>query len=172
MHGHQIRHQAQEDRAELWTSLKVGTLYSALRRLGLAEEGLIAEVRNERSGNYPARTVYDLTPEGRRALALEYDVALRTVVLPPDPFDLALSHPRTLSAEALGRAVADRRASLAQRREAWLRQLEVADPHLTGAERLAASHTTARLEAEIVWHEQLLERFPALTGDDLPRAEP
>jgi DNA-binding PadR family transcriptional regulator len=33
MHGHQIRLQAQSDRAELWTEVKVGALYGALRRL-------------------------------------------------------------------------------------------------------------------------------------------
>ena len=48
MHGHQIRNQAQSDRAEVWTEVKVGALYGALKRL--AGEGLIAEVRRCSSG--------------------------------------------------------------------------------------------------------------------------
>lgn len=160
MHGHQLRHQAREDRAELWTDVKVGTLYGALRRL--AGEGLIVDVRNERAGHYPERTVYGLTPLGRRALLTEHDAALRAVVFPADPFDLALSHPGELSEAAMRQVVADRLAALVQRLDSWRHQLQAADPYLTGAERLAASHTTARLDAEIAWHGELLERLPDL----------
>src|SRR5664280_2612033 len=90
MHGHQIRQQAQSDRAELWTEVKVGALYGALKRL--AGEGLIAELRSERQGNFPERTVYDITDRGREALAAVHGEALRTIVIRPDPFDLALVH--------------------------------------------------------------------------------
>lgn len=66
MHGHQIRNQAQSDRTEHWTEVKVGALYGALKRL--AGEGLIAATRSERQGNFPERTVYEITPQGRELL--------------------------------------------------------------------------------------------------------
>ena len=64
LHGHQIRQQAQADHAELWADVHVGSLYGALKRL--ANEGLVREVRTERVGNRPERTVYEITADGRR----------------------------------------------------------------------------------------------------------
>ena len=56
LHGHQIRQQAQSDRTETWTDVQVGSVYGALKRL--ASEDLIREVRTEKVGNRPERTVY------------------------------------------------------------------------------------------------------------------
>ena len=67
LHGHQIRQEAQADHTELWADVRVGSLYGALKRL--ASEGLVREVRTERVGNRPERTVYEITPEGQRALS-------------------------------------------------------------------------------------------------------
>ena len=33
LHGHQIRQQAQSDRTEMWTDIRVGSVYGALKRL-------------------------------------------------------------------------------------------------------------------------------------------
>ena len=59
LHGHQIRQQAQSDRTEIWTDIQVGSVYGALKRL--ANEGLVRELRTERVGNRPERTVYEIT---------------------------------------------------------------------------------------------------------------
>src|SRR6202044_3441361 len=87
LHGHQIRQQAQSDRTELWTDIQVGSVYGALKRL--ANEDLIREIRTERVGNRPERTVYEITSEGRRALAAIRHQALRDLDRHYDPFDLA-----------------------------------------------------------------------------------
>lgn len=71
LHGHQIPQQAQFDRTESWTDIQVGSVYGALKRL--ANEDLVREVRRERVGNRPERTVYGITAEGRRALAAVRD---------------------------------------------------------------------------------------------------
>ena len=119
LHGHQIRHQAQTDRTELWTDVRAGSLYGALKRL--ASEGLVRELRTERVGNRPERTVYEITADGRRALSAVRDEALRTLVSPNDPFDLALTQTPDLAEETLAQVVANRLAGL-RVREASLRQ--------------------------------------------------
>jgi len=163
MHGHQIRNQAQSDRAEVWTEVKVGALYGALKRL--AGEGLIAEVRSERVGNLPERTVYEITPRGREALAAVHDDALRTVVFRPDPFDLALVHAGEMDEQELAAVVADRRAALAVRESSLRHQVEAADQWLNEAERMAMAHGIARLAAEVAWHDELLDRLPKIVAD-------
>ena len=163
MHGHQIRHQAQSDRAEVWTEVKVGALYGALKRL--ASEGLIAEVRSERVGNLPERTVYEITPHGREALAAVHDEALRTIVFRPDPFDLALVHAGEMDEQELAHAITDRRDALAVRERALRHQVESADQWLTEAERAVMRHGLARLATEVAWHDELLDQLPKVVAD-------
>jgi DNA-binding PadR family transcriptional regulator len=169
MHGHQIRHQAQSDRTELWTEVKVGALYGALKRL--AGEGLIAEVRNERVGNRPERTVYEITDRGREALAAVHDQALRTVLVRPDPFDLALVHSGQLDEQELAHVIKDRRDALAAQHNSLRHQGEAADQWLSEAERMALAHLTSRLAAELRWHDELLNRLPKIVADFRRRAE-
>jgi DNA-binding PadR family transcriptional regulator len=168
MHGHQIRLQTQSDRAELWTEVKVGALYGALKRL--ASEGLIAEVRSEREGRFPERTVYEITGRGREALAALHGEALRTVVLRPDPFDLALVHAAGMDEQELAHVVTDRRDALTNQHNAMQHQAEAADPYLTEAERMALAHLIGRLEAEVAWHTALLDRLPKIIADFHDRA--
>lgn len=168
MHGHQIRLQAQSDRAELWTEVKVGALYGALKRL--ASEGLIAEVRSEREGRFPERMVYEITRRGREALAALHGEALRTVVVRPDPFDLALVHAAGMDEQELAHVVADRRDALTNQHHAMQHQAEAADPHLSEAERMALAHLIGRLEAEVAWHTALLDRLPKIIADFRDRA--
>lgn len=163
MHGHQIRNQAHSDRAEMWTEVKVGALYGALKRL--AGEGLIAEVRSERVGNLPERTVYEITERGHEALAAVHNDALRTIVFPPDPFDLALVHAGGMDEQELAHAITDRRDALAVRERALRHQTESADQWLNEAERMAMAHGLARLAAEIAWHDELLDRLPKIVAD-------
>jgi len=48
MHGHQIRHKAQENRTQLWSDVAVGALYGAVGRL--QREGLIRGDPDRTSG--------------------------------------------------------------------------------------------------------------------------
>ena len=159
MHGHQIRREAQTNRTELWTDIKVGSLYAALGRM--ADEGIIEAVRTERAGNMPARTVYAITDTGRQELAVLRDDVLREVRLRPDPVDLALEYSAALGVEALVAAFINRRAALRSELEAWHLLHAQAAPYLHGAEPLSFEHTTMRLEAEIAWHERVIAELPA-----------
>ncbi len=89
MHGHQLRRTAELERLEWWGEVRVGALYGTIHRL--QAEGLVEAVRVERSGKFPARTVYAITNEGRRELTVLRRNAFRNAEIRPDPVDLALS---------------------------------------------------------------------------------
>jgi DNA-binding PadR family transcriptional regulator len=163
LHGHQIRQHAQTDRTELWADVPPGSLYGALKRL--AAEGLIREVRTERQGNRPERTVFEITTEGRRSLSALHDQALGRIVSPNDPFDLALALSRGLAEEDLERVAADRLAALRAQETSFRHRAERADPYVNEAERMIMLHVIGRVAAEIRWHEELLARVPKIAAD-------
>jgi DNA-binding PadR family transcriptional regulator len=163
LHGHQIRQQAQADRTDKYTDIQVGSLYGALKRM--AGEGLVREIRTERVGNRPERTVYEITPEGRQALSAIRDGILHKISLPYDPFDLALKQARDLAEEDLAQIVADRLAALRAEELSWRHQAERADPYLNEAERMLTRHLIDRVATEVRWHEELLDRIPKIAAD-------
>ncbi len=154
MHGHQIRREAQVDRTELWADIKPGSLYGALHRM--AAEGLIAPVKTEQQGNLPARTIYEITEQGRAELETHRDEALRRTKLPNDPVDLALQYLDDLTPESVRTALTNRRQAYAAQISEWQRLRQQADPHLNDIERLGFRHQILRLEAEIAWHDEVL----------------
>lgn len=163
LHGHQIRQQAQTDRTEQWADVKPGSLYGALKRM--AAEGLIRELRTERQGNRPERTVYEITAGGRRALSAIREDALRRIDTPHDPFDLALAHSGDLAEEDRERIITDRLAALRAHESSLRHRLEYADPYLNEAERMVIRHLLGRAAAEVAWHEELLTRLPKIAAD-------
>ena len=158
MHGHQIRREAQTNRTELWTDIKVGSLYAALNRM--AEEGIIEAVRSERSGNLPARTIYAITDTGRQELSVLRDEVLREVRVRPDPVDLALQYSTELGPDALVAAFTNRKAALRAELDVWQLLYAQAKPYLRGTEALSFAHHIIRLEAEITWHDRVIAELP------------
>src|SRR6516225_578977 len=88
MHGHQIRRAGELTNAEVWGGITGGAIYSELRKLGA--EGLIRAVREEQVGRRPARTVYEITGEGRLELVVQRDAALDVVFGSADPVSVVL----------------------------------------------------------------------------------
>ena len=129
MHGHQLRLLAEKEHVHLWTDIRVGALYGALKRL--ATEGLLAEVRVEREGSYPERQVYGITDAGRTALDELHREGLEQVSFRPDPFDLALSRPDPDRLDDLPSALGARLAALRSLLEATERQNVRARPYLS-----------------------------------------
>ncbi len=160
MHGHQIRRAAQLDHLDVWTDVKPGSLYGALRRM--ATEGLVRPLRTEREGAHPERTVYEITEEGRHELAIHRSKALHDARLRPDPVDLALAHAQDMDDELVLAAVKDRHGSLTRQQRSLLHLRDQAEPYLTDLERLIFDHSLRRLQAELDWHDQLLGQLPKL----------
>jgi DNA-binding PadR family transcriptional regulator len=67
----------------------MGALYREMRALDA--EGLIAAVRTETEGRRPARTIYEITPEGRRELAILREQAIAEPRQAPDAVAVALA---------------------------------------------------------------------------------
>lgn len=143
--------------------MQPGSLYGALKRL--AAEGLIREVRTEREGNRPERTVYGITTAGRRSLSALHDEALHQIVSSNDPFDLALSLSRDLPGQNLEGVVEDRLSALRAQESSQRHRAERADPYLNEAERMIVLHMVERTVAEVRWHEELLARMPKIIAD-------
>jgi DNA-binding PadR family transcriptional regulator len=167
MHGHQLRQLADKEYVTLWTDISVGALYGALKRM--AHEGLIEESRTERDGGYPERQIWRITAEGRIALARLREEGLGEVVFRPDPFDLAMSRLDRDRLDAFPAVLELRlqrlRAMLAHERV----KIEQFAQNLSVTETFVVRHRDARLEAEIAWHEALLERLPEILADEKRR---
>jgi len=88
LHGHAIRRRAEKVSVERWGGVSVGALH---RELHLMErDGLVAVERCEQAGHRPQRTVYRVTAEGERELAILREAALRDLRSPPDPLGVGL----------------------------------------------------------------------------------
>ncbi len=160
LHGHALRQMAHQDHTELWTDVKVGSLYSAIRQLNA--EGLLAAQRTEQVGRLPTRTVYAVTEAGRRELERVRRAVLLDAQLRPDPFDLALALSDQAPGQDLTELVSQRKDAIQAEMEARQRLEAKAWPHLSGPEREVFSHYQHRYQAELNWHDELLERL-ALT---------
>jgi DNA-binding PadR family transcriptional regulator len=152
MHGHQIRRTAELTNAESWGGITGGALYAELRRL--CGEGLIATVREEQIGRRPARTIYEITPDGRLELVVQREAALQVVFGSADPLSVVLlfaagDDPAELAGElaARSRLVQLRLDQLTAERER-LTALGVLSPLAIAAFRRGE----LRLAAELRWH--------------------
>lgn len=87
-HGHRIRRDAEQANVAAWGGVSVGALYRELREMD--GEGLIEAVRTETEGNRPARTVYGISAEGQRELAILREQALVELRQGPDAVAVAL----------------------------------------------------------------------------------
>jgi DNA-binding PadR family transcriptional regulator len=87
-HGHRIRRDAEQVNVSAWGGVTVGALYREMREL--EAEGLIAALRTETEGRRPARTIYEISAEGRRELAILREQAIAEPRQGPDAVSVAL----------------------------------------------------------------------------------
>jgi DNA-binding PadR family transcriptional regulator len=107
----------------------------------------------------PARTVYAITKEGLRELKALRGEALTEVGLRPDPVDLALAVSDDLDEDTLRGYVDDRIGALSAQAARFDHQADRAWPDRTVADELVAEHTRLRLQAELAWHQLVLDRI-------------
>ena len=155
MHGHRLRLEAEFEHVHLWTDISVGAVYGAMNRL--ADEGLLRELNREREGKRPPRQTYEITAEGRLALAALRREGLSEIWFKYDPFDLALTRTDSETLDTLPSVLAERleklRAMLAESKRINDGALE----YLTLAEAWGVRHTEYRLAAEIAYLTELLK---------------
>jgi DNA-binding PadR family transcriptional regulator len=166
MHGHQVRRAGELTNAEVWGGITGGALYAELRKLD--GEGLIHPVREEQVGRRPARTVYEITAEGRLELVVQRDAALEVVFAATDPISVVLLFAAGTDATELGERLASRRnrievqlQAMAAERER-LTQQGVLPPMAAAAFRRGE----LRLDAELRWHEEFERQLAAGQGGE------
>ncbi len=164
MHGHRLRLEAERNHVHLWTDISVGAVYGAMKRL--AVEGLLREAGREREGNRPTRQLYEITEEGRRALAALRREGLTETVFKFDPFDLALTRLDPESLDTLPLVLAQRldkvQALLAETRQV----IEGAQEYIGVAKQWALRHIEYRLEAEVAYLTDLLKAATDIVSDE------
>jgi DNA-binding PadR family transcriptional regulator len=166
-HGHALRLLAEEEHIDLWADVAASAIYGVIKRL--ASEGLIAEVRTEREGNYPERSVYDITAAGRASLDELRREGLEQFALRPDPVDLALARLDPDGLDDLEVVITDRLQRMRDQRAYHEARLIRIDHYLTRMEHQVMRHSLARLGAEVAWHEELLAALPGLITDEKSR---
>jgi len=167
MHGHQIRREAQVSRTESWSNVKPGSLYGALQRM--ETEGAIEIVRTEQEGNRPERTVYQITPTGHAEMLALRDSILRDARLKPDPVDLAIQFLRDdMTPEEARMELVLRHRDIKDQIALWRSSREHAEPFLNDMERMIYEHAMRRLDLELQWHQELLQRLPELLASISP----
>jgi DNA-binding PadR family transcriptional regulator len=159
MHGHQIRRAAELTNAEAWGGITGGAIYAELRKLN--GDGLIKAIREEQVGRRPARTVYEISAEGRLELVVQRDAALQVVFGSADPVSVVLLFAAGPDHSDLAQQLAARRQRVATQLGTMAAERErltsqgVLPPRAVAAFRRGE----LRLEAELRWHEEY-ERQP------------
>lgn len=164
MHGHRLRLEAEVRRVHLWTDISVGAVYGAMKRLAL--EGLLRESGREREGNRPTRQLYEITDEGRLALAEERRAGLSEVWFKPDPFDLALTRIDPDTRDALPLVLAQRLNKVRAMLEESRRVNENAREYVGLSKQWALRHTEYRLEAEAAYLTELSAATADIVADE------
>jgi DNA-binding PadR family transcriptional regulator len=165
MHGHQIRRRAELLDVGEWAEVRIGSLYSALHRM--ESEGLILPLRREQAGNFPARTVYEITDEGRRELSVLRQEALQGAALRADPVDVALMVSAGFSESVLRSLLEARQRTIETtlaRFTGERTRLEQSG-YLRPAARAVFRHWELRLEAERRWHSELAELLRGISSE-------
>ncbi len=178
MHGHQVRRTSTLTEAEAWGGITVGALYAELRRL--LADGLIRPLRTEQLGRRPARTVYEITDEGRAELSIQREAALDRILEGADAITVVLLF-------ASGRRLGELRRRLAERRTKVVAKLEgirserrrLQEQGVLGVLEVGAFRRGEyRLEAELIWQAEFdrqlseAERSTALRVVRDPAREP
>jgi DNA-binding PadR family transcriptional regulator len=164
MHGHRLRLEAEHNLVHLWTDISVGAVYGAMKRL--ASEGLLRETCREREGNRPTRQIYEITEEGRLALATLRREGLSEVWFKFDPFDLALTRTDPDTLDTLPVVLAERLAKI-QAMLAEIRRIsEGAREYVSVAKQWVLRHNQYRLEAEVAYLTDLLAAVDDIVSDE------
>lgn len=150
LHGYRVRKILSDAGFAFWFRVEDAAIYAMLR--SLVKQGLARVLGEEREGQRPSRTVYKITPAGRKALRDGLQAAWQELEPSRDAFAAALAAADEFEAAELHDLLAERRSALDRRRG-----------RLDRAARSAPSGFLARreavlLEAEIAWLDREIAR--------------
>jgi DNA-binding PadR family transcriptional regulator len=151
-HGYSIRKILRDAGMAFWFPIEDASIYSMLRTL--VKDGLAREVRTEREGKRPKRTLYAITPKGREQYADLLRRAWRDAASVTDPVQLALAAHGDLPDAQVSQLAAERLEALETRVET-IKKLRSAAPDSAIADR-----ELARMAGELKWLRSWMKRQP------------
>ena len=156
LYGYELKHII-EDHMGDWTNIAFGSIYFALKQL--AEEGLVAQVGEEREGNRPSRRIYEVTERGRKEFLVLLENLWASMTRDYYPLDIGLFFLRELPAEKRFPLIRERITEY----EKSLKYLEahesvtVENPHVPPEAAAIFSHSRHHIKAELAWLREVEE---------------
>lgn len=158
-HGYEVKATLARWDMHWWADIQSGSIYAGLRRL--ERDGLIALKETGRTGNRPARRVYEITDAGREEFRDLLRRAWVGITRFSRPIDLAVSFYDDLDRDEIAELLTQRLHNLSVMLEAF--DPEQTPPLANPAQRAVVDdlrdHERRLLAAEKAWTEQLLDRL-------------
>lgn len=172
LHGHQIRRDAEMTNVDIWGGVSVGALYRELRNL--EAERLVEPIRTEQVGRRPARTIYQITGEGRRELDILRRKAIRELRADPDALGVALVFGGVGERDELIQLLRARRQAIANLLEGLTaKRTYLESKGFLSPVNVAVLHRAElHLEAELRWHDEfapMIVKAAQRTQGDAPK---
>ncbi len=146
LHGYRIKAILADAGFAPWFVLEDASIYAMLR--SLTKQGFARIAGEEQNAGRPARTLYKITPDGRRALTEDLLEAFAIIHTHPEPIHAALAATDELEPEQIGHALLTRQSALHSRLETVSHEAP-ASP----SQSLVRREVTL-IEAELSWLEQ------------------
>ena len=150
LHGYRIQKILGDPGLAFWFRIEDASIYSMLRNL--VKGGFARLQGEEQEGQGPSRTVYRITPSGRKELRRLLESAWQTLEPSREVFCAGLAAADELEAAEIRHLLAERATALLRRRE---RLDQVARGAPSG---LLARREATLLDAEIAWLEKEINR--------------
>ena len=158
LYGYEIKQIIEEQMSD-WTSIAFGSIYFALDKL--AEEKFVEKVEVEQKGKRPSRSVYQITPSGRK----EFYRLLRETWQQFDrsyfPLDICLFFLDSLSLEEVTSYLQARKKNLQVALE-YVQRHRSEELELPDVPPIAANifdHTIVHVQAELEWLSSLIRKL-------------
>ncbi len=164
LHGYELKQIIEEHMGD-WTSIAFGSIYFALGKL--KEEGLVEIKIEERVGNRPSRSIYQITEKGRQEFISSLKECWQKIEREYYPLDVALAFPGELPDEEIIGYI-QKRILILKESLKYLSAHKEQQLSLPGVPKTAQaifSHTEYHLKAELEWLNSILKEF---TGRNLP----
>jgi DNA-binding PadR family transcriptional regulator len=151
MHGYEIKKRILEALGEC-ADINFGSIYYGLR--SLTDNGLVDHIRDEPGQGSPERSIYRITPRGRKALAELVESCISEIDPPLLPLEAGLNYMDRLPRETLKKILSERYASL---NASYEQQLAV-EPEAGESEaaRIIREYRLYQLGAEVHWLKNVL----------------
>ncbi len=158
LYGYELKNIIEKDMGD-WTSIAFGSIYFAMNKLN--EEGFVERVSEEKIGNRPSRSVYQITEKGKEEFILLLKEIWQKYEREYYQLDIALAFSGVLPLNEIKEYIKKRIGFL----EVAVKHIEehkkeqLSKPDVPGLAKVVFSHTEYHIKAESDWLKSILEDF-------------